>query len=67
MNRRTLTMTNLLNLTHTTANHISPQLLGTRSRRLCPRAVQQATAVLAAEIGCHTFRATGITASNLAG
>jgi len=49
------------------ANHISPQLLGTRSRRLCPRAVQQATAVLAAEIGCHTFRATGITASNLAG
>jgi hypothetical protein len=27
--------------------------------------VQQATAVLAAEIGCHTFRATGITASKL--
>jgi hypothetical protein len=24
--------------------------------------VQQATAVLAAEIGCHTFRATGIAA-----
>ena len=44
------------------ASHISPQLLGTRSRRLCPRAVQQATAVLAAESGCHTFRATGITA-----
>src|ERR1700719_4577705 len=57
MNHRTLTMTNLLNLTHTTV----PGACFAPVRDYPDHPVRCGAEGLLTRLGCHSFRATGIT------